>query len=37
MENEIRAPGAGVVRQVLVSPGQAVEKGAPLVEISAEA
>jgi biotin carboxyl carrier protein len=36
MENEIRAPGAGVVTAVRVSAGQAVEKGAPLLEISEE-
>jgi pyruvate carboxylase subunit B len=34
MENEIRSPGPGVVRSVLVAPGQVVEKGAPLVEIA---
>jgi pyruvate carboxylase subunit B len=33
MENEIRSPGAGTVQAVLVEPGAAVEKGAPLVEI----
>jgi pyruvate carboxylase subunit B len=31
MENEIRAPGAGVVGTVHVKPGDAVEKGALLV------
>ena len=31
MENEIRADRAGVVREVHVKPGQAVEKGARLV------
>lgn len=34
MENEIRSPGAGTVRAVLVEPGAAVEKGASLVEIT---
>jgi len=32
MENELRAPAAGVVRAVLVAPGQAVEKGQVLIE-----
>lgn len=32
MENELRAPGAGRVKAVLVKVGQAVEKGAVLVE-----
>jgi biotin carboxyl carrier protein len=32
MENELRAPGAGRVKTVLVKVGQAVEKGALLVE-----
>lgn len=32
MENELRAPGAGRVRVVHVAVGQAVEKGAMLVE-----
>lgn len=32
MENELRADGDGIVTRVLVSPGQAVEKGAVLVE-----
>ncbi len=32
MENELRAPAAGVVRVVRAEPGQAVEKGQPLVE-----
>jgi pyruvate carboxylase subunit B len=34
MENELRAPGSGaaVVRAVHAQPGQAVEKGALLVE-----
>jgi biotin carboxyl carrier protein len=32
MENELRADGEGVVARVLVKPGQAVEKGAILVE-----
>ncbi len=33
MQNEIQAERAGVVRRVLVAPGQAVEGGDPLVEI----
>jgi biotin carboxyl carrier protein len=33
MENEITAPGAGVVRAIHVTVGQAVEKGLDLVEI----
>jgi pyruvate carboxylase subunit B len=33
MENELKAPSAGIVRAVLVSPGSAVEKGAVLVEL----
>jgi pyruvate carboxylase subunit B len=33
MENELRAASAGVVKQVLVSPGSAVEKGAVLLEL----
>jgi pyruvate carboxylase subunit B len=36
MENEIRAPGPGRVRAVLVKAGQTVEKGSPLVELGAE-
>jgi pyruvate carboxylase subunit B len=32
MENELRAEGAGVVSRILVAAGQAVEKGAVLVE-----
>lgn len=35
MENEIRAPQAGVVESVKVSEGQAVESGADLVHIGA--
>ncbi|NPA90352.1 MAG: acetyl-CoA carboxylase biotin carboxyl carrier protein subunit [Chloroflexi bacterium] len=31
MENEIRAPQAGIVREVRVSPGDSVEQGAVLV------
>jgi len=34
MENELRATTAGTVKAVLVQPGQAVEKGAVLVELS---
>jgi biotin carboxyl carrier protein len=33
MENELRAPRAGVVREVLVVEGASVEAGAPLVVI----
>ena len=33
MENELRAAAAGVVRKVLVAPGNAVEKGSILVEM----
>lgn len=31
MENVLKSPGAGVVDKVLVSPGNAVEKGQTLV------
>jgi pyruvate carboxylase subunit B len=34
MENELRAISAGVVRQIHVTPGTAVEKGTLLVELS---
>lgn len=34
MENELRAATSGVVKAVLVKPGQAVEKGAVLVELA---
>jgi pyruvate carboxylase subunit B len=34
MENELRATTAGTVKAVLVQPGQAVEKGAVLVELA---
>ena len=34
MENELRAPRAGVVREVHVAAGQAVERGAPLVTLA---
>lgn len=33
MENELRAPSAGVVRALHVEPGNAVEKGAVLIEL----
>jgi biotin carboxyl carrier protein len=33
MENELKAESAGVVARILVEPGQAVEKGAVLVEL----
>jgi biotin carboxyl carrier protein len=36
MENELRAPGTGRVRAVHVKVGQAVEKGALLVEFESE-
>jgi biotin carboxyl carrier protein len=36
MENELRADGGGVVSKVLVSAGQAVEKGTVLVEFEHE-
>jgi pyruvate carboxylase subunit B len=32
MENELKAPAAGVVGAIRVQPGQAVEKGQVLVE-----
>lgn len=32
MENELRAPADGIVKAILAVPGQAVEKGAALVE-----
>jgi pyruvate carboxylase subunit B len=34
MENELRATSSGTVKAVLVHPGQAVEKGAVLVELT---
>ena len=34
MENEIKAPAAGIVKSVLVSESDAVEKNAALIEIS---
>lgn len=36
MENEIRAPFSGIVKEVLVTAGQAVETGAPLVTVETE-
>ncbi len=33
MENELKAPAAGVVLAIFVAPGQAVEKGLPLLEL----
>jgi biotin carboxyl carrier protein len=33
MENELRAPSAGIVRRVGVTAGSAVEKGALLIEL----
>ncbi len=35
MENELRADADGIVEQVLVAPGQAVEKGTVLVQMRA--
>jgi pyruvate carboxylase subunit B len=32
MENELRADGGGTVARILVAPGEAVQKGAVLVE-----
>jgi pyruvate carboxylase subunit B len=37
MENELRAPADGIVRAIAATPGQAVEKGAKLVEFEREA
>ncbi len=37
MENEIKARGTAVVARILVTPGQAVEKGAPLIEFEPSA
>ncbi|HET7710459.1 MAG TPA: biotin/lipoyl-containing protein, partial [Thermoanaerobaculia bacterium] len=34
MENEIQSPGDGTVDEVLVTPGQTVDSGAPLVHIT---
>ena len=34
MENELRAPAAGIVARVLATPGTAVEKGTVLVELA---
>jgi pyruvate carboxylase subunit B len=36
MENELKAAGAGVVRSVRVSAGEAVEKGQVLIEFDAD-
>jgi len=33
MENELRAPAGGVVKEILVAPGAAVETGAVLVVV----
>jgi len=35
MENELRAPAAGKVKNILASPGTAVEKGTVLIELEA--
>jgi pyruvate carboxylase subunit B len=34
MENELRSPSAGIVRNIAATPGTAVEKGALLVELA---
>jgi len=34
MENNLKSPAAGKIAQVLVAPGQAVEKGAPLIRFA---
>ena len=36
MENQLKSPAAGVVRAVLVRPGEAVEKGKGLIDIGPE-
>ena len=36
MENELRATHKGIVEQIHVKAGDRVEKGAPLVSLSAE-
>jgi len=35
MENELRASSAGVVMAIRVTPGEAVNKGAVLIELAA--
>ena len=35
MENELRAQSAGKVKNILVTPGTAVEKGTLLIELEA--
>jgi biotin carboxyl carrier protein len=35
MENEIKSPGRLVVKRLIATPGIAVEKGAPLIELQA--
>jgi biotin carboxyl carrier protein len=37
MENELRAPANGVVKRIVVTPGNAVEKGALVLELEREA
>ena len=37
MENQLKAPGAGVVQAIHVRPGDAVEKGKGLIDIGPEA
>jgi len=36
MENEIKSAGSGIVKTIHVSAGEAVDKGAPLLEIGEE-
>jgi pyruvate carboxylase subunit B len=36
MENELKAPRAGVVQGIRVAPGQTVEKGAVLLQLGEE-
>ena len=36
MENQLKAPGAGVVRAIHVRPGDAVEKGKGLIDVGPE-
>jgi pyruvate carboxylase subunit B len=37
MQNELKADAAGIVSRIHVAPGQAVEKGAVLIEFSVDA
>jgi biotin carboxyl carrier protein len=34
MENELKAPAAGVIQAVSVTAGQTVERGQPLVQLA---